>query len=1265
MDQTEILIRNMDGGAFQQLAFDLIPKIRPDIISPVHSGAVEGTSKTRKGTPDIWGKTRDGSIVYVSVTANPQSGKMFDDVKKSITQLQELGLEKGALCIAFLSFEPQHKEFVECEKYCEKYGCRFEVITNSKISSILNTPPNHGLRFKHLGLQPSTMFISLDDFQESIVRRNKNLKFSVKFAGRDLDLDRLVEEATSDKMVLILYGSPGVGKTRLTVELVKRLLIEEKFSDHIPVVLNNDNLNVGLGLLDLDASKRYILVVDDANQVDDLGIIKGLIIDWTRKDGSIIIMNVRNYGLDKIQSEIDTWRLDSVTSYPVGELGNKDIDELLKDEPFNIKSSDFRERIIMSAKGNLRLASMLAEVAKQVGVQKVLQPFEVYEQYYKSVFSELEMALERSYEEKMLLVLISALKSINLNDKSLVLKIVDICKFKDENHLEYTLGELDKYEIIDRSPSGIVKIFNDSISEYVFYRYCFGDRIVANFQIVLDNFMDGYADKILENLALLVSKGYKSERLDDALTTLLIMAKKALIDEPNQRDGLAQLQWMSVYAGARPDECLAIITNFWQKKKEYISTRESKFVASILKRIYYRSWNNNFEPLVETLWEIANSDRENHQEGRQEAIKFFSTSFKYLPPYETKEGEYQLVYLPQSFILSKIDKWLKGDVADDGIKLIVKMLAQVCANQIFNDYMSPIDENTLVMQSGTLTLTPDLVKIRKTAFNQLLQIYMEQTGIDIRLEILNALRSPFEPLQLGGVPSQKLIEFDSELIVSVLNEISQTEENLLLKNKLLGILDVIEENDLIEKYHRSFDLSKIRTNIRTDELTSFQMLGWSYWHKKIGDLDDLQSAQSGYLRMCAAKFTLKNYKDMYNLMKVWDSWYKLDGQVSTLICGILTKVGRLSPDIGALLIENIEKDAEYFNPEHAGAILMGIGWRNMALEKEICADWARKKDVGKCRVAASALGVGRRPLSVFDKPLIDELVGLGDDTIDRIMVNVLVAYTAMDNQWVIDKLLSISSRCTEETYNNLLMYLEPRSGGYFYNIYDTRYEMFKKLVFGTIRFASLDRLSFNIGKCLKLLGDKEGISVICDYLKERVDQKSNDTSHLYKLLPESLGERNDFSFISQIKDYDRLFGYFITIAAGSTIRDHIFDMLSTTIGSFNDPAILPVLDRWIDDEGTLIDLLSRLPITDIWYESVDKIVQVTHNSAQLSKLHEAFEGRGVHWGSVPEHYQKIISQLESKKALFTNNPKMLAFLNGAQDFYRQKAKKYERIIWSS
>lgn len=64
MNQTEYILRGLSGGQLQQLAASLLPRLNYEWDELIHSGNVEGTSQTRKGTPDIWKKTKK-EISYI------------------------------------------------------------------------------------------------------------------------------------------------------------------------------------------------------------------------------------------------------------------------------------------------------------------------------------------------------------------------------------------------------------------------------------------------------------------------------------------------------------------------------------------------------------------------------------------------------------------------------------------------------------------------------------------------------------------------------------------------------------------------------------------------------------------------------------------------------------------------------------------------------------------------------------------------------------------------------------------------------------------------------------------------------------------------------------------------------------------------------------------------------------------------------------------------------------------------------------------------
>ncbi|MDN4067688.1 hypothetical protein QYF50_07250 [Paenibacillus vini] len=152
MNQTEIMLGQLSAGELQNLACDLLHRLYQDWGVIHKSGGVEGTNKTRKGTPDAWCERDDGTLVYIQATSDRAKGKILGDLEKSIEELKKNNKNQEALCIAFLSFDPQSEEIEKCKKLANANGCEFRYYSNSEISKILEAkyPP---LAAKYLKIQ--------------------------------------------------------------------------------------------------------------------------------------------------------------------------------------------------------------------------------------------------------------------------------------------------------------------------------------------------------------------------------------------------------------------------------------------------------------------------------------------------------------------------------------------------------------------------------------------------------------------------------------------------------------------------------------------------------------------------------------------------------------------------------------------------------------------------------------------------------------------------------------------------------------------------------------------------------------------------------------------------------------------------------------------------------------------------------------------------------------------------------------------------------
>lgn len=159
LDITKTLLRNLGAGDLQNLAFDILPMVYQDWKKPlIHNGICEGGNRTRKGIPDIWGERLDSSLIYIQATADSSKGKMFGDLQKSVDKLVEQGLNDGALCISFLSYEPQPEEVAQCRYYCTINSCGFEFFSNGKVAHLLDQEYNY-LRQKYLGVKTSYYYL--------------------------------------------------------------------------------------------------------------------------------------------------------------------------------------------------------------------------------------------------------------------------------------------------------------------------------------------------------------------------------------------------------------------------------------------------------------------------------------------------------------------------------------------------------------------------------------------------------------------------------------------------------------------------------------------------------------------------------------------------------------------------------------------------------------------------------------------------------------------------------------------------------------------------------------------------------------------------------------------------------------------------------------------------------------------------------------------------------------------------------------------------
>ncbi|MYI92966.1 ATP-binding protein, partial [Candidatus Poribacteria bacterium] len=122
------------------------------------------------------------------------------------------------------------------------------------------------------------VFLSYEDmFRNQIKGEHRLLRYDYDTFGRENEIDQFrffVQD--NDKRLLVMYGSGGIGKTKLAIEFAKT--VEQEHHDYEPLFVQIAKDSFEKALADIPPNRKYIFFVDDAHDyLDNLGGIKILL----------------------------------------------------------------------------------------------------------------------------------------------------------------------------------------------------------------------------------------------------------------------------------------------------------------------------------------------------------------------------------------------------------------------------------------------------------------------------------------------------------------------------------------------------------------------------------------------------------------------------------------------------------------------------------------------------------------------------------------------------------------------------------------------------------------------------------------------------------------------------------------------------------------------------------------------------------------------------------------------------------------------------
>lgn len=1256
MNKTQILLRKLDSGELENLAFDLLRRVHTDWVNFVHRGILEGTSKTRKGVPDIYCYTHDNNLVYISVTSDSSKNKIFNDLLKSINKLKKIDKANNSICIAFLNFEPKDEEIDECIKLCKENNSKFIFYNNSKVSRMLDSYEFQDLRNKYLKIPESNIY-SVERFMERLERKSKKLPFSNKFVGRNREIYELVLKVKEGNKVIVIYGNPGIGKTRFSIEFAKKLNSDNRYKKFKVLIVDSNLKELNSSIREeISDNGNFILVVDDANRFEDLNDLKDLILNPITKSKPIIILNTRGYGFKEVVNRIKPWDIGKIGEFYLNKLSNAEIDKILKDEPFNINSQVQRRNIVINVKGNPRLAAIMAETLRIGGKPNFGKPFSIFKEYYEGVFSELIESLDRSvYHGKSLLALISTLRHINIRDRDLVEKIVNFLKFDGITHFNTTIEELHYYEIIEITNSGFVKIFDDGISEYIFFNYCLNDyNPVISVDSSFEQFKRTHSNLIIENLVSISHKGYKSKEMTKQFKLLLKETLEVLKSSQDKYKKVQYLEWMNKYAYEYPIGSYNILTRYWNNYKVKISESEALAIIKICESIYWKIFKTHSEGIVYLLTGIYLSENFDFKKIESEIFKTIENIFSYLPPQDMENGRFYWFFKIQEIILSIIDKKIKKPIQARELDLIIKILSLLCYSYFTHTYSDYIDNNKFTLTSGSLEISDALKNLRKNAFRYLVEIYLKMANTNQKMKIIEALTKPFEKLvPFGHKISQELRNFDSRQILVVIEDVCGSEINLILRSKIFYLLK------LADRSKKNIQSDKLIKVINDEQLEEFMKVNGTYWRSIYPNYGykQIEKLKDEFIFDFISKISLSNIKEYLVKISEYQKLITINGKNHEILIGkMFFDLCKANPRIGENIVDTLYSNNEFSNlKKYLFNILAGIAVIAPGIRKKLSNIIIKKGDLEECRAVASSFVYGLER-KIEDVKILKELLEKKDNIIDEILIVALKKYEEVDKKWVKNSLILISKRCDDNVFSQLLYNIVPKDNSN-YTVFKEDYKSFKEIVFETIKFGNINRFEHALSLCLQHIMSLQGLNGVKEYFLNRIRIKNKSTTKSYPRFDDF--NYKSFSFINESKDMKSFYKDLLDNSLDESIKPDILDLIVGLVGDLKKEEFKDVFVQWADDNKKrlkiILYLLRELQPNDIWFDIISEILDKDINSEDVNLLKKSFSVSQVRSGPLSDYYKEKLELVNNAKKNYKSE-KMKYFLDLVSDHLEEEIK---------
>ena len=607
-----------------------------------------------------------------------------------------------------------------------------------------------------------------DMFQNQIAGQNRLFRYDYETFGREDEISQFQAFVQDpEKRLLLVYGSGGIGKTKLAIEFAKT--VEREHPDYEPLFVQMTGDSFESALADIPPNRNYIFFVDDAHGfIDNLGGIR-IILKSRGYSGSKAVLITRKPFKPFLKDAFSAALPDgAIEEHKIGKLSLEKTKEFIRAYA-QIPDGSLLSGLAQIGRDTPLIAVMVIYLLNKGDELRNLTKDELIERAFESYLDDRFIKLSPKFGEqhRKLLDWVSGIASIDVEDARVRDKLAELLKvetYEIEQYLDDLIacGLLVQYGRKQR-------IFPDPLSDYILRKACFlsDGRLSSFHENLLTEFLPPSLDesllteflrllpvKVVINLARVENIAGEKSLLDEHVAFLKTKAREG--DNFVRMGILEQMEGISYF---RPEDATDIFNIILDKPnsedsvKPYTGWTSKRTHQDVVKKIAKEAQKtvNTLSGFTKTLEVVRkllpmkDLDIPNH-DSPQELLKRM-TGFQ-----TSKPNAFQMK------ALEVFDVWKTEDKPELSIALL-----NALDTLLVLDFSETVSEgDSLKFGWHHLEYTPELTYLRAKAIDLIEDCLRKSQHNRVKAEAIGSISRAINPLESPF--RQEISEADQALL---------------------------------------------------------------------------------------------------------------------------------------------------------------------------------------------------------------------------------------------------------------------------------------------------------------------------------------------------------------------------------------------------------------------------------------------------------------------------------------------------------------------